>query len=161
MSTPAALQFQTRLDIFEPGDQTALVCIDVPDVQRAAVDQLSALNFKIHTGMFLEDIILKMRAHTYDVVVVSEHFSGSEMGTNPVVLAAIAAPHEQRRRQFLVAVGAALATNDEMQAFQYSVDLVVSHADVANLRPLLRRGVARMNEFYTPFREVLKTEGLS
>lgn len=156
---PAAIEFQSRLDLFEPDDLTALVCIDVPEVQRIVVDQLTALNYKIHTGLFLEDILLKLRAHAYDVVVISEHFNASDMNTNPIVAAAVAAPAEQRRRQFLVAIGSGLVTNDEMQAFQYSVDLVVGLADVVNLRPVLRRGVMRQNEFYTPFREALKAEG--
>jgi len=159
-TSPSVLEFQSRLDLFEPGDQTALVCVDVPEVQRIVVDQLTALNYKIHTGLFLEDILLKMRAHVYDVIVISEHFNASDMISNPLVLAAVVAPSEQRRRQFLVAVGSTLVTNDEMQAFQYSVDLVVNLSDVVNLRPVLRRGVMRSNEFYTPYREAIKVEGL-
>jgi len=161
MSTPSNLEFQNRLDIFEPGDQTALVCVDVPEVQRIVVDQLTVLNYKMHTGLFLEDILLKMRAHAYDVIVIAEHFNASEISTNPLIQAAIGAAVEQRRRQFLVAVGSSLATNDEMQAFQYSVDLVVGLSDVVNLRPVLRRGVLRKAEFYAPFREALKAEGMN
>ena len=161
MSAPSVLEFQSRLDLFEPGDLTALVCVDVPEVQRIVVDQLTALNYKIHTGLFLEDILLKMRAHVYDVLVIAEHFNASDMSTNPIIASAIAAPSQERRRQFLVAVGSTLATNDEMQAFQYSVDLVVGLSDVVNLRPVLRRGVMRMGEFYAPFREALKLEGLN
>lgn len=161
MSVPTPMDFQSRLDVFEPGDLTALVCVDVPEVQRIVVDQLTSLNYKIHTGLFLEDILLKMRAHVYDVVVISEHFNASDMASNPLVAAAVAAPSEQRRRQFLVAIGSSLTTNDEMQAFQFSVDLVVSLADVINLRPVLRRGVLRMTEFYAPFRDALKSDGLN
>jgi len=160
MSKPSVMEFQSRLDLFEPGDTTALVCVDVPEVQRIVVDQLTALSYKIHTGLFLEDILLKMRAHAYDVVVISEHFNATDMMSNPIVAAAVNAPAEQRRKQFLVAVGSTLTTNDEMQAFQYSVDLVVNLSDVVNLRPVLRRGVMRMNEFYTPFREAMKAEGV-
>lgn len=155
------MEFQNRLDIFEPGDQTALVCVDVPEVQRIIVDQLMSLDYKIHTGLFLEDILLKMRAHAYDVIVISEHFNASDMASNPIVAAAIAAPAEQRRKQFLVAVGSGLTTNDPVMAFQHSVDLVIGLADAVNLRPVLRRGVMRVNEFYTPFREVLKAEGFA
>ncbi len=155
------MEFQSRLDLFEPGDQTSLICIDVPEVQRIVVDQLTALSYKIHTGLFLEDILLKLRAHTYDLVIISEHFNASDMNTNPIVAAAIAAPSELRRRQFVVAVGSTLATNDELQAFQYSVDLVVNLSDVVNLRPVLRRGVMRHAEFYAPYRDTLKTEGVA
>ena len=154
------MEFQSRLDIFEPGDLTALVCIDVPEVQRIVVDQLTALNYKIHTGLFLEDILLKLRAHAYDVVVISEHFNGerhhARTRSSPrrsMRLPRSAASNSSSRS------APSLVTNDEMQAFQYSVDLVVGIADVVNLRPVLRRGVARMQEFYAPFREALKAEG--
>ncbi len=155
------MEFQSRLDLFEPGDLTSLVCVDVPEVQRILVDQLTSLNYKIHTGLFLEDILLKLRAHTYDVVVIAEHFNASDISTNPIISTAIAVPAEQRRKQFVVAVGSTLVTNDDLQAFQHSVDLVVNIADVVNLRPVLRRGVLRMSEFYAPFREALIAEGFA
>jgi hypothetical protein len=159
-NSTSVLQFQSRLDLFEPGDQTALVCVDVPELQRIVVDQLTALNYKIHTGLFLEDILLKMRAHVYDLLVISEHFNASDIASNPLIQAAIVSPAEQRRKQFLVVVGSTFTTDDEMQAFQYSVDLVINIADVVNLRPVLRRGLARMNEFYTPLNEAMKAGGL-
>jgi hypothetical protein len=63
VSTPGILsmQIQNRFDIFEPGDLTALVCLDVPEVQRIVVDQLVQLGYKLHTGLFVEDILLKLR----------------------------------------------------------------------------------------------------
>ena len=147
---------QNRLDLFEPGDQTALVCLDVPEVQRILVDQLTALGYKIHTGFFVEDILLKLRAHIYDVVVVAEHFNASDIETNPILAEAVHTPAEQRRRQFVVVVGSSFVTNDEMEAFRHRVDLVVGLADVVNLRPVLRRGLRRAQEFYAPFHEAEK-----
>jgi hypothetical protein len=147
---------QNRLDLFEPGDQTALVCLDVPEVQRIVVDQLTALGYKIHTGLFLEDVLLKLRAHIYDVVIVAEHFNAADIETNPIIAEAVHAPAEQRRRQFIAVLGSSFVTNDEMEAFEHSVDLVVALADVVNLRPVLRRGLLRTREFYAPFQETVK-----
>ena len=67
-------EFETRFDIFEPGDLTALVCIDQPEYQQQIVDQLSSMDYKIHVGLFAEDISLKLKTHVYDVVVIDEHF---------------------------------------------------------------------------------------
>ena len=124
------MEHQNRLDLFEPGDQTALVCLDVPEVQRIVVDQLTALGYKIHTGLFVEDVLLKLRAHVYDVVVVAEHFNAADVATNPILMEAVEASPDQRRRQLIVVVGSSFATNDETEAFQNSVDLVVGLADV-------------------------------
>ncbi len=145
-----------RLDLFEPGQPTALVCLDVPEVQRLVVDQLTALNYKIHTGLFVEDVQMKLLAHTYDVVVVSEHFNAANIGTNQILATVVRAPAEQRRRQFVVVVGSSFVTGDEMQAFEHSVDLVVGLADVVNLRPVLRRGLLRAQELYAPLLDALK-----
>ena len=155
------MEFQNRLDIFEPGDLTALVCTDVPEVQRLVVDQLTALNYKIHTGLFVEDILLKLRAHTYDVVLISENFAATDIGSNPILAEATGAPAAQRRKQLLVLIGSSVSTNDELQAFQHSVDLVVNLADVMNLRPVLRRALLRTQEFYAPLQESLKAAGMA
>jgi CheY-like chemotaxis protein len=155
------MEFANRLDIFEPGDLTALVCTDVPEVQRLVVDQLTALNYKLHTGLFVEDILLKLRAHTYDVVLISENFAATDLETNPILREATRAPAAQRRKQLLVLIGSSVQTNDELQAFQHSVDLVVNLADVMNLRPVLRRALLRTQEFYAPFQESLKAAGMA
>ena len=153
------MQIQNRFDIFEPGDLTALVCLDVPEVQRIVVDQLVQLEYKLHTGLFVEDILLKLRTHVYDVVIISEHFNASDVETNPILNAATNVPTEQRRNQIVILIGASFVTNDEMQAFQHSVDLVVGLADVVNLRPVLRRATLRSQEFFGPYIEALKAEG--
>ena len=147
---------QQRLDFFQPGDQTALVCLDVPEVQRIVVDQLTALGYKIHTGVFVDDAQLKMRAHPYDLIFVSEHFNAADIETNAVVLETLHAPAEQRRRQLVVVIGSSFVTNDHMQAFEHSVDLVVALADVVSLSPVLRRGLVRFREFYAPWHEALR-----
>jgi CheY-like chemotaxis protein len=151
------METQNRLDLFEPGDLTALVCVDVPEVQRIVIEQLTSLGYKIHTGLFVEDVLLKLRTHVYDVVFVSEHFNAGNIETNQIVAEAVKVPAEQRRRQFFAVVGASFVTNDEMQAFEHSVDLVVALTDVVNLRPVLRRGLRRTQEFYAPMKDALKT----
>ena len=150
-----------RLDFFETGDRTALVCLDVPEIQRLVVEQLTELGYKIHTGLFVEDILLKLRAHVYDVVIVSEHFDATVTATNPIIAMAIDAPSAQRRRQFIALLGSSFSSGDETQAFSASVDLVIALADVVNLRPILRRGVNRAQEFYAPFNDALRAASVA
>ncbi len=144
-----------RFDFFEPGDKTALVCIDVAEMQRVAIDQLVALGYKIHTGLFLDDSILKLRAHAYDVIIVLENFNGSSLENHPLLAESIKLPPAQRRRQLVVLVGPSLNTNDEFQAFAFSADVAVSQSDVVNLRPVIRRAVNRAAEFYAPLNEAI------
>lgn len=155
------METQNRLDLFSPGDQTALVCLDVPEVQRLVVEQLTGLGYKIHTGLFVEDVQLKLATHVYDLVVISEHFNATDIETNQILAAAVETPAEQRRRQFVVLVGSSFATGDEMEAFEHSVDLVLGLADVVNFRPVIRRGLARTHELYAPLQEVLKAADIA
>jgi len=152
-----SLDSGARLDVFEPGDLTALVCHDVPEVQRLVVEQLGELAYKIHTGLYADDTLLKMRTHVYDAVVLSAHFSAESYEKNPIYLAATAVPPAQRRRQFITLVGSQFSTGDAMQAFAASVDLVIGLADVINLRPVFRRNVLRHQEIYGPFHTATKT----
>ena len=154
------MEAQARYDIFEEGDQTALVCIDDPEVQEAAVAQLNALDYKLHTGLFPEDVALKLRTHNYNVVIVYENFNGCDLETNQVLKEVINVPAEQRRQQFIILVGANMVTNDEMQAFICSVDLTFSLSDLVNLKTVLRRAVARHKEFYHNFLESLRISGM-
>jgi hypothetical protein len=48
------------------------------------------------------------------------------------------------------------ATNDAMSAFVQSVDQIVNIADLANFKPVLRRGVVQYRELYSSFNETLK-----
>ena len=62
----------------------------------------------------------------------------------------------ERREHFLVLLSHQFPTNDAMSAFVQSVDLIVNIADLANFKPVLRRGVAQYRELYNSFHETLK-----
>lgn len=153
------MDIQTRYDVFEPDDLTSLVCIDEAEVQRAVVEQLGELGYRIHTGLFAEDISLKLKAHAYDVVAIYETFAGTVAEGNPVLLETTRTPSALRRNQFVTLIGPNMITASEIQAFQFSVDLVFSVSDLANFKPVLKRGVARHQEFYRKFNECLRMAG--
>ncbi|MEQ1862076.1 MAG: hypothetical protein ABMA13_19335 [Chthoniobacteraceae bacterium] len=150
-SQPTSPQF----DVCDPGDKTALVCMDVPEMERLVVEQLGGLGYKTHTGFSIEDIHFKMRAHPYDILVIAENFGASDASTNLLLAETISSPPSQRHHQLVVLVGAGMCTSDETQAFAHSVDVVVSLADINNLRPVLRRAALRQQEFYAPYLEAL------
>jgi CheY-like chemotaxis protein len=146
-----------RFDTFEPDDKTALVCMDVPEMERLVVEQLSGLGYKVHTGISVEDHVFKMRTHPYDVLVIAENFAASNVSTNPLLAETVAAPAGQRQQQLVVLVGASMRTADESQSFQCSADVVVGLADINNLRPVIRRAALRTQEFYSRYLEAIAT----
>ena len=66
-------------------------------------------------------------------------------------------PERERREHFVVLLSHRFATNDAMSAFVQSVDQIVNIADLANFKPVLRRGVAQYRELYHSFHETLKS----
>ena len=160
MSVSLDNDFHHRIDLFEPGDSTALVCVDVPEVQRLVVENLTEIDYRIHTGLFLEDIQLKLQSHTYDVVIVGEHFNASNIETTTVLEASRSLPSGQRRLQMFVLVGSGVHTDSEMEAWAANVDLVVSLSDVPNLKHVVRRAATRRTAFYTPLIEAYVAAGV-
>ena len=149
-----AHEFETSF--FDAGDNTALVCIDHQQYQKLVVPQLIDMTYKVHLGLFEEDVLLKLSTYNYNVVVVYENFKGSTAQTNPILSHLTKRAGTQRRDHFVVLLSHRFATNDAMSAFVQSVDQIVNVADLANFKPVLRRGVTQHRELYQAFQETMK-----
>jgi hypothetical protein len=139
------------------GDNTALVCVDHQQYQKIVVPQLIDMTYKVHLGLFEEDVVLKLKSYTYDVVIIYENFKGSKVENNPLLREMVLLPDARRREHFVVLLSHRFATNDAMSAFVQSVDQIVNIADLANFKPILRRGVAQQHELYHAFSEMAKS----
>jgi hypothetical protein len=139
------------------GDNTALVCVDHQQYQKIIVPQLIDITYKVHLGLFEEDVVLKLKTYNYDVVVIYENFKNCKLETNPLLLEMTKRPDARRREHFVVLLSHKFATNDAMSAFVHSVDQIINVADLANLKPVLRRGVAQHRELYHSFNDMVKS----
>jgi len=148
---------ETESQFTDLGDNTALVCIDHQQYQKIVVPQLIDMTYKVHLGLFEEDVILKLKTYTYDVVIIYENFKGSKIENNPLLREMIQMSDTRRREHFVILLSHRFATNDAMSAFVQSVDQIVNVADLANFKPVLRRGVATHREIYNAFNETLKS----
>lgn len=143
--------------LFDVGDNAALVCIDHEQYQKILVPQLIDMNYKVHIGLHEQDVMLKLRTYSYNVILVYENFKGSTLATNPILQDITARPGERRRELFVVLLTHRFATNDSMSGFLQSVDLIVNVADLANFKPVLRRGTTQHREMYHTFFSTLKS----
>src|ERR1700719_2410927 len=137
------MEQEHELTFFNLGDNTALVCVDHQQYQKIVVPQLIDMTYKVHLGLFEEDVLLKLKTYNYDVVVIYENFKGSKVETNPILREMVRLPDIRRREHFVALLSHRFATNDAMSAFVQSVDQIVNIADLANFKPILRRGVAQ------------------
>lgn len=142
---------------FDVNDNTALVCVDHQQYQKLIVPQLIDLSYKVHLGLFEEDVLLKLKTYNYNVVIIYENFKGCKPEQNPILADMIKRPGSQRRDHFVVLLSHRFATNDAMSAFVQSVDLILNVSDLANLKPVLRRGIAQYRELYQTYHETVKS----
>lgn len=148
-------EFETTA-FFDVDDNTALVCVDHQQYQKLIVPQLIDMTYKVHLGLYEDDVLLKLKTYVYNVVIIYENFKSSTLQTNPILREMIQRPGHVRREHFVVLLSHRYATNDAMSAFVQSVDQIINIADLANLKPVLRRGVAQFREMYHPFQETFK-----
>jgi hypothetical protein len=139
------------------GDNTALVCVDHQQYQKIIVPQLIDMSYKVHLGLFEEDVVLKLKTYNYDLVLVYENFKNCKPEANPLLLEMSKRPDARRREHFVVLISHKFATNDAMSAFVQSVDQIINISDLANLKPVLRRGVAQHRELYHSFNDMVKS----
>jgi hypothetical protein len=139
------------------GDNTALVCVDHQQYQKIIVPQLIDMTYKVHLGLFEEDVSLKIRTYNYNVIVVYENFKNTTLQTNPLLQEMAKGRDARRREHFIVLLSHKFATNDAMSAFVQSVDQIINIADLTNLKPVLRRGVAQHRELYHSFNDMVKS----
>ena len=139
------------------GDNTALVCVDHQQYQKIVVPQLIDMTYKVHLGLFEEDVVLKLKSYDYNVVVIYENFKNSKLETNPLLREMTNRPDARRRQHFVVLLSHRFPTNDAMSAFVHSVDEIINIADLANFKPVLRRGIAQHAELYRSFNDMVKS----
>src|SRR6185369_1863531 len=133
----------------ELGDNTALVCVDHQQYQKIVVPQLIDMSYKVHLGLFEEDVVLKLTSYNYEVVIIYENFKGCKLENNPLLRNMVQMSDARRREHFVVLLSHRFATNDAMSAFVQSVDQIVNIADLASFKPVLRRGIAQHRELYS------------
>ena len=149
---------QEKMDFFELGDKTSLICAD-PSTVEVTKATLRELGFKYHTAETPELAIERIRYQNYDGIIIHENFAGSSLKSNAVLNFVAPLPMAQRRNWFVCLVGPSLKTLDAMQAFQQSVHLVLNPMDLPNLGPILKKGLAEFDLLYKSYKDTLASMG--
>ena len=149
---------QEKMEFFEVGDKTSLICGD-PDTTEHAKKALREIGFKFHTAEAPELAIDRIRYTQYDVIIVHENFAGSSLRSNAVLNYLAPLPMALRRNSFICLVGPSFKTLDAMQAFAQSVHLVMNPADMPNLTAILKKGLAEFELLYRAYKDTLAAAG--
>jgi hypothetical protein len=149
---------QEKIEFFELGDKTALICAD-SETTEVAKATLRELEFKAHIAETPEVAVERIRYTAYDCIIVHENFAGSSLRANSVLNHLAPLPMSQRRYSFVCLVGSSFKTLDAMQAFTHSVHLVLNPVDLPNLGPILKKGLAEFELLYRAYKETLAALG--
>jgi CheY-like chemotaxis protein len=146
---------RTFLDV---GDRGAVICDD-SDSASWLREILESIEFKCHVAGTAEESIERIAQTSYDLIAVNEALGGATRKTNSVLLHLAMLPMTQRRNAYTILIGESFRTMDAMQAFGNSVHLVVNPADIGNIAPILKRGLADFDRLYSTYNSVLKEAG--
>ena len=152
------MRSQDKMDFFELGDNTSLICGDSSTTETAK-ETLRELGFKFHTAETPELAIERMRYTNYDCIILHENFAGSSLRSNAVLNFLAALPMSHRRYWFVCLVGPSFKTLDAMQAFAQSVHLVMNPVDLPNLTAILKKSLVENELLYRAYKDILTTMG--
>ena len=147
-----------RLDFFELGDKTSLICCE-PLTAETARATLKSLGYKSHSAETSESAIDRLRYTAYDVVIIHENFAGGSLRTNALLSYLATLPMAQRRHSFVCLVGESFRTFDAMQAFTQSVHVVVHPLDMPNFPAILRKSIAEFELLYKVYKDAVEAQG--
>ncbi len=147
----------SKMDFFELGDKTSLICAD-PATTEAVRGTLRELGYKSHVAETGEMAIERIRYTPYDVILIHENFGGTSLRSNAVLNYLQPLPMAQRRYSFVCLIGSSFKTLDAMQAFAHSVHVVVNPGDLPNLSAILKKSLAEFDMLYKVYKDVLAAQ---
>ena len=146
-----------RLDFFELGDKTSLICAD-PLTTETVRNTLKSLGYKSHTAETSESAIDRLHYTAYDIVIIHENFAGSSLRSNALLSYLATLPMPQRRNSFVCLIGDSLRTFDAMEAFAQSVHVVVHPMDLPNFAAILRKCIAEFELLYKVYKDAVEAQ---
>src|SRR5579862_8995857 len=142
-----------EFDFISATDKPALLAFSTPEWLDAARSALQELGYKVHTAATHGDFLVRFSQFRYQVVILEELFAANSIEENSTLAAMQAMPMSQRRHACVILLGPSFQTFTPMQAFQQSVNSVISPSEIFLLKQLVEKSVADNNSFLHSFRE--------
>jgi hypothetical protein len=142
-----------EFDFISATDKPALIAFSTPEWLDAARSALQELGYKVHTAATHGDFLVRFSQFRYQVVILEELFAANSMAENSTLAAMQSMPMSQRRHACVVLFGPSFQTFTPMQAFQQSVNSVISPSEIFLLKQLIEKSVADSSSFLHSYRE--------
>jgi len=146
-------------DFLEEGQETALLCEPDPAIRAKIRKALDDMGYHTTEPDSAREVLKQMRFHVFEMVVINERFDTTKPDLNNVLRYLEQLPMTTRRNIFVTLITDRFRTNDNMAAFNKSVNLVVNLNNVDNCKKIIKRAVADNIAFYRVFKETLAKFG--
>lgn len=141
----------------EEGAKTAIICEENAKRSTAIKACLEKMGYHTYVSPNPRDTLKQMRYRVFDVVVVNESFgTRGDPDTNHVVKYLSQLQMVNRRNMFVCMLSERFKTGDNMQAFNKSVNAIISLDDMDDFEKLIDHLIKDNDLFYKTYRELLK-----
>ena len=147
-----------RRPAWEP--RRALVCVGAEQPREIIASGLSNNRYEVCVAIDTTHAIERMREDKMDVVVLDAEFDVIEQGAAFINREISSLRPAERRRLVFVQFSPSARTADAHAALLANVNLIVNHADAAQLPRLLERCIRDLNELYHDLNKVLNVTDL-
>jgi CheY-like chemotaxis protein len=139
-----------------PDAETAMVCEQDPVIRDKVVSELKKMGFATVQPTGFKEALKYMRFHVFHVIFIDEDFDTGVWETNNVLRYLENLNMTIRRQSFTVLVSATIATMDNLEAFNKSVNLVINKRDIGGVEKVLRQSMVEHEEFYRVYKEKIR-----
>jgi predicted Zn finger-like uncharacterized protein len=146
-------------DFIEEGVETALLCEPDPDTRSKIKTALEGMGYQIQVAENPIAALKQMRFHVFELVVLNEMFGTQNPDENNVLRFLDRLAMETRRDIFVALITERFRTDDNMAAFNKSVNIIVNLNNVNEIEKILKRGITANKAFYRVYRESLVKTG--
>ncbi|HEU17840.1 MAG TPA: hypothetical protein ENO00_00440 [Deltaproteobacteria bacterium] len=140
-------------------NKTAIVCESDQEIRNRIVDGLNQDGYFITEPASTRDALKSMRFHVYQVIAVNENYETDNPNNNIILEYLNRLPISVRRNIFVVMITNRFRTMDNMAAFNRSVNMIVNIKNIDEFGAILKRGIARNDEFYHVFKDIMRKLG--
>jgi hypothetical protein len=143
-----------KFDFISTTDKPALLAFSTPEWLEAIKTALQELDFKVHTAATHTDFLIRFSQIHYQVVIVEELFAANMLAENLTLKSLQSMLMNERRHSTVILFGESFQTFAPMQAFQESVNAVISSSELFLIKQLIEKAVADYAVFLHSYREV-------
>jgi hypothetical protein len=115
--------------------------------------------YKIEFAKSPGHAVHKLKFTQFNFIALADNYGDVSLSKNLAYRYILEIPMSFRRKIFVVLIGDHFKTLNQMQAFSYSVNVVINNQDVGKLHQIIKKSLRDNEVFYKAFRDSLAAHG--